>query len=823
MHRDDGGTRPGRRTWKIDPKGVSGGNCRKTTHTTQSPNSRDYVPKVYLTSDKSPRYSSRLDALQCKHSARVVLRHYSSNEYKYLSFTHILALTAPLHLLIQTYRNPKGPYPRSSRDLSRVQRFTSTNWHHPWDPYSIYQSIRMTDALQRGHPRDDIGATPSGIVEGIAGTSIGGGDIGATPDVTLPSVTREQIKGHLSALRSLVKEHNNRGKVSPIRLNFDDLEDRTVARAVVTGKEVGDADLRKPFKEAVKTPLSHRIIEFVGPEFKMPANIKLYDGTTDSEDHLSRFSSVANSWEWLMPVWYRMFQQTLDGSARGWFENLPIGSIDGWTELRQQFATRFSTRRSSFKYPTEITRIVRKANETLVAFKERWTVETGFIVGVPEVLKTVDEMMVRLDDFVRSEEAFSSMKLPKGEGWSSSIPPANPQRGPSRVSSLEAKPKLTHQATQGNTSFEVTVKLTASTTDAAPAQERKLGQRGRGNGKGRDNEKDKMINMIRSWSDDRKRKAIKCDKTWIKAPIVFHPVSMEDSSDEPLIIEVVTEGYLVRRVCVDQEVLVEFPTPRGIATLVTRTMIISECRRIEKMIDNNTRRETRSEEYGKERVDLAEQVLVNPSYPDQLVTIGVNLSEWCKSQLKALLKRNLDIFAWEPDDMIEVEEWLKTGIIHPVRYPIWISNPVLVNKGDGSWRMYIDFKNLNLACPKDYYPLPDIDGKIESVAGFQYKCFLDGYKGYHQVWIMQISQENGQNRTNTDTRMDRVYKSRENAFTSYTSHEPPIGQSPQRVTRGFRKKHTKDKDFALKLVQKKYNEPDTRNATLAIRVLTNLI
>ncbi|GJW29100.1 hypothetical protein Tco_0045975 [Tanacetum coccineum] len=548
-----------------------------------------------------------------------------------------------------------------------------------------------------------------------------------------------------------------------------------------------------------------------------------------------------------------MFQQKhLDGaSARGWgwFENLLIGSIDGWTELRQQFTTRFSTRRACFKDPTEITRIARKANETLVAFKERWIVETGFIVGVPEVmkissfmdahkcpelakrysdkvLKTVDEMMVRLDDFVRSEEAFSSMKLPKGEsrktkerweerlqhqGWSSSIPTANPQRGPSRVSSLEAKPKLTHQATQGNTSFEVTVKLTASTTDAAPAQERKLGQlemglesgklnhlindvrqRGRGNGKGRDNEKDKMINMIRSWSDDRKRKAIKCDKSWIKAPIIFPPVSMEDSSDEPLIIEVVTEGYLVRRVCVDQGVLVEvmfehcfknlspamrsrlkstqmdlvgfvggvvkplgkielevvfgdgglfrriminftvFPTPRGIATLVTRTMIISECRRIEKMIDNNTRRKTRSEEDGKERVDLAEQVLVNPSYPDQLVTIGVNLSEWCKSQLKALLKRNLDIFAWEPDDMIEVEEWLKARIIHPVRYPIWISNPVLVNKGDGSWRMYIDFKNLNSACPKDYYPLPDIDGKIESVAGFRYKCFLNGYKGFHQ-------------------------------------------------------------------------------------------
>ncbi|GJS37126.1 hypothetical protein Tco_0535508 [Tanacetum coccineum] len=100
--------------------------------------------------------------------------------------------------------------------------------------------------------------------------------------------------------------------------------------------------------------------------------------------------------------------------------------------------TRFSTRRACFKDPTEITKIVRKTNETLVAFKERWTVETGFIVGVPKVMmissfmdahkcqelakrysdkvpKMVDEMMVRLDDFVISEEAFANTELPRGE------------------------------------------------------------------------------------------------------------------------------------------------------------------------------------------------------------------------------------------------------------------------------------------------------------------------------------------------------------------------------------------------------------------------
>ncbi|GJX88812.1 reverse transcriptase domain-containing protein [Tanacetum coccineum] len=38
---------------------------------------------------------------------------------------------------------------------------------------------------------------------------------------------------------------------------------------------------------------------------------------------------------------------------------------------------------------------------------------------------------------------------------------------------------------------------------------------------------------------------------------------------------------------------------------------------------------------------------------------------------------------------------------------------------------------------------------------------------------------------------------------SYTSHEPPIGQSPQIVKRRFRKKHTKDKVFGLNYSQKK--------------------
>ncbi|GJW94907.1 reverse transcriptase domain-containing protein [Tanacetum coccineum] len=43
--------------------------------------------------------------------------------------------------------------------------------------------------------------------------------------------------------------------------------------------------------------------------------------------------------------------------------------------------------------------------------------------------------------------------------------------------------------------------------------------------------------------------------------------------------------------------------------------------------------------------------------------------------------------------------------------------------------------------PKDYYPLPSIDCKVEAVMGFKYKCFLDAYKGYHQIQMAREDEE----------------------------------------------------------------------------------
>ncbi|GKE20239.1 hypothetical protein Tco_1431751 [Tanacetum coccineum] len=232
-----------------------------------------------------------------------------------------------------------------------------------------------------------------------------------------PPLTKEQIEGHISAMKSIIKEHNKRNKANPIRLNFEIEDQDPNEDRIVKGKEIDDEDLSKPFKETLKTPFTRRIIEFSGPDIVCQPTSHCNNGLRSGRP----FDLLGGC----LGVW-------------GWFESLPPNSIDEWWRLREAFTTRYSTRKACYKEPHEITKIVRKANETLTAFKERWTVETGFIIGVPEVMKissfmdsvkspelakrfassvpkTVDEMMKRLDEFVRAEEAYALAELPLGE------------------------------------------------------------------------------------------------------------------------------------------------------------------------------------------------------------------------------------------------------------------------------------------------------------------------------------------------------------------------------------------------------------------------
>ncbi|GJS76425.1 reverse transcriptase domain-containing protein [Tanacetum coccineum] len=216
--------------------------------------------------------------------------------------------------------------------------------------------------------------------------------------------------------------------------------------------------------------------------------------------------------------------------------------------------------------------------------------------------------------------------------------------------------------------------------------------------------------------------------------------------------------------------MLKFPVEGGTLTLQSSRVIPMECA----MISGPSTQHPVTSQVLEEKIKMA----IHPEYPEQTIAIGSTLTEKERKELCALLKQNLDIFAWKPADMTgvprhiaehrlnvregclpikqkkrgqapernkvipeEVEKLIDAEIMKEVHYHSWLSNPFMVKKHDGSWRMCVDFKDLNKACPKDGYPLPEIDRKVESLCGYPFKCFMDAYKGYHQIKMAEEDEE----------------------------------------------------------------------------------
>ncbi|GJX47094.1 hypothetical protein Tco_0272284 [Tanacetum coccineum] len=62
-----------------------------------------------------------------------------------------------------------------------------------------------------------------------------------------------------------------------------------------------------------------------------------YDRSGDPEDHIKLFQSAAKTEGWEMPTWCHMFNSTVTGNARVWFDKLPKESIDSYEDLRTAF------------------------------------------------------------------------------------------------------------------------------------------------------------------------------------------------------------------------------------------------------------------------------------------------------------------------------------------------------------------------------------------------------------------------------------------------------------------------------------------------------
>ena len=78
---------------------------------------------------------------------------------------------------------------------------------------------------------------------------------------------------------------------------------------------------------------------------------------------------------------------------------------------------------------------------------------------------------------------------------------------------------------------------------------------------------------------------------------------------------------------------------------------------------------------------------------------------------------------------------MKVGFIYPIALTKWVSNPVPVDKKQGTIRVSTDFQDLNKSYPKDNYPTPFIDQIIDAYAGSEVFSFMDGFSKYNQIQI----------------------------------------------------------------------------------------
>jgi hypothetical protein len=114
--------------------------------------------------------------------------------------------------------------------------------------------------------------------------------------------------------------------------------------------------------------------------------------------------------------------------------------------------------------------------------------------------------------------------------------------------------------------------------------------------------------------------------------------------------------------------------------------------------------------------------------------IGKFLHELHLNPKSKPIKQRLHCFTQDKKNVIkkEIARLLDVGFIKEVYHPNWLANPILVPKKNKYWRMCVDYINLNKACKKDPFGLPQIDHVVESTC-CSLLSFLDCYSGYHQI------------------------------------------------------------------------------------------
>ena len=222
---------------------------------------------------------------------------------------------------------------------------------------------------------------------------------------------------------------------------------------------------------------------------------------------------------------------------------------------------------------------------------------------------------------------------------------------------------------------------------------------------------------------------------------------------------------------------VKFPKKQGVEKIKGDQVLAKECyQAVLTLKENHTWIIENKTQEIVEKLKTIELVEGNPVKTTQ---VGTNLNTNAKEGIINFLKDNLDVFAWNHEDMPripaniilhrldvdlekkpvqqrrrvfapernkaimdEVNKLLAANFIREVYYPEWLANVVMVKKANGKWRMCVNFTDLNQACPKDSFPLPKIDQLVDYTVGHKLLTFMDTFLGITRYkWPRKIKKK----------------------------------------------------------------------------------
>ncbi|GJV03553.1 reverse transcriptase domain-containing protein [Tanacetum coccineum] len=630
--------------------------------------------------------------------------------------------------------------------------FVSTSWRHPWDLTLGITLIRMSVMAN---------ATP------IVTTVTKNANNEKAPDAASRVNIIDFCEEHYEDILPIIMEKARRDKRKEVqtRLNFGENPKKT----------------RRERENSLNSRAENSPIRFHPgiSRTRVPRDTRRQERLLTARNGAPPERYTRRCVErWAMPTWCHMFNSTLIGAARVWFDELPPESIDGYKGLKAAFLAYFMQQKKYVKDPVEIHNIKQRDGETIEDFMERFKVETGRMKGAPECMrisgfmhgvnnpeltkrlnehvpKTMEEMMTVTTAFIRGEAAAASKK--KGHlPWKSqdqSKRHASERRSDFRGKFKPPPPMVTPAEKRSSNKFcdfhndkghstDECMQLKKQIEELVRAgklshliKEIKQGRDQTKNGKKEAPAKDKSlaIYMIQPWQRMTRQKLTQL----CPGREILRPTANSDGTEGPLVIEAEIGGHMIHRMYIDggssTEILYEhcfnqlrpeiknqmvpattsltgfsgetiwplgqlrllvtigdadhstkawmnfmivrslspyngiigrpgireiqavpstahgmlkFPANGGIVTIRSTILIPAECTTVI----------TSSKEVPKEAEVRPKnfKIALHPNFPDQEVAIGGTLSTEGRTELCSLLKKNLDIFAWQPSDMTGV-------------------------------------------------------------------------------------------------------------------------------------------------------------------------